>query len=383
MQRRILAAIASILALTFAEVVTITAPAQAATITSTQIDCSVGSSSDQTVATALVSGDSLAVSYDNCNGFTVSWSGFSSSASIAGQTRSSGYSENGNNSETGTLTNFDGTVAASNPLFTITNGTKTFRILQSSSVWTARTPTAGTVGTSYTYQFAATGGTNYVVSSGSVPTGLSLSSSGELSGTPTQPGTYTFTVSATVSSASNSAGSISMTIAGAPITKITICHRTRATTNPYVLITVSVNSVIGSGGSNGHDDHNTTRTNTTNPTTNAITPGSGPFDTSFTYPANRKWWGDIIPPFTYTDGTTRTYAGLNWSSDWLTPNPVGGSANDWLEDSEFATSIRTAPGVNTNSVYYKAVEQCMNLSSGSQSTKSAAMDTPRSTSMCR
>ncbi len=156
---------------------------------------------------------------------------------------------------------------------------------------------------------------------------------------------------------------------------MTICHRTRATTNPYVLITVSVNSVIGSGGGNGHSNHNTTSTNLVNPTTNGITPGSGPFDTSWTYASNRKWWGDIIPPFTYSSGS---YAGLNWGpstgTTWAWPNPTTTSATDWLQASEFATAVSAAP----SSTYKTAVEQCMDLgASGAQSVKSAAMDTPQ------
>lgn len=35
--------------------------------------------------------------------------------------------------------------------------------------------------------------------------------------------------------------------------KVTICHRTHATTNPYRMITVSMSSIVGNGNSgNGH-----------------------------------------------------------------------------------------------------------------------------------
>ncbi|MBI4811173.1 MAG: putative Ig domain-containing protein, partial [Ignavibacteriales bacterium] len=58
----------------------------------------------------------------------------------------------------------------------------------------------GTVGTSYSQTLTASGGTNpytFAVTSGSLPTGVSLSSSGVISGTPTTVGNFTFTVTAT------------------------------------------------------------------------------------------------------------------------------------------------------------------------------------------
>lgn len=63
----------------------------------------------------------------------------------------------------------------------------------------ASPPTTGTVSTAYpTYTFAASGTTpiTFMRASGTLPPGLTLASNGELSGTPTSPGTYTFTVSA-------------------------------------------------------------------------------------------------------------------------------------------------------------------------------------------
>ena len=62
------------------------------------------------------------------------------------------------------------------------------------------TLTAATVGAAYSQSFTASGGTSpytYAVTSGAVPSGMSLSSSGALSGTPTAGGTFNFTVTAT------------------------------------------------------------------------------------------------------------------------------------------------------------------------------------------
>ena len=368
---RRLAVLAIGLAVAVGPLVGMASTAQAATVQSTLINCS-STAADQTVSARIESGDTLVVNYTSCNGYDVTWSGFTAGfVSNGNNTATSPFRENGNNTEARQLTSYSGTVASGSALVTVSNGSRTFRILQAAApVWTARAPSNGVVGTSYSYTFAATGGSNYVVASGSLPNGLTLSSAGLLSGTPTRVGSYTFAVSASVGSGTESTGTVTMSVTSTSIEKVTICHRTRATTNPYVMITVSVNSVIGSGGGNGHSDHNTTRTNTTNPTTNGVTPGSGPFDTGFTYPANQKWWGDIIPPFTYSGGT---YSGLNWGPDWNTPNPAGGTAN-WLEPSEFAAAVSS-----TDDVYRRAVLECMDLtvgSAGNQSSKSAAIDTP-------
>jgi hypothetical protein len=69
-----------------------------------------------------------------------------------------------------------------------------------SPVWVSFSPPSAEVGASYSYQFAATDdGTiaSYAVASGSIPTGLTLSSAGLLSGTPTAAGTFNFVVRAT------------------------------------------------------------------------------------------------------------------------------------------------------------------------------------------
>src|SRR5262249_50482917 len=58
----------------------------------------------------------------------------------------------------------------------------------------------GTVGIAYNQTISASGGTSpysFAVNSGTLPTGLTLSSSGALSGTPTAAGSYSFTVTAT------------------------------------------------------------------------------------------------------------------------------------------------------------------------------------------
>ena len=73
----------------------------------------------------------------------------------------------------------------------------------------------GTVGTSYTDQATATGGTSpyvFSVSTGSLPAGLSMDASGAVSGTPTVAGASTFSVTATDAKSATGTGTFTITI---------------------------------------------------------------------------------------------------------------------------------------------------------------------------
>lgn len=88
--------------------------------------------------------------------------------------------------------------------------------------FTADTPTtSGVAGTSYpSYTFAAASSPSasitFGVGSGALPPGLTLDSSGLLSGTPTAAGTYTFAVTATNGSGSTTTSTITVTIGANP-----------------------------------------------------------------------------------------------------------------------------------------------------------------------
>jgi hypothetical protein len=74
----------------------------------------------------------------------------------------------------------------------------------------------GTVGTAYTGTITATGGTSpytYAVTSGTLPAGLSLSSGGAVTGTPTTAATSAFTVTATDANGSTGSRAYSVTVA--------------------------------------------------------------------------------------------------------------------------------------------------------------------------
>ena len=79
-------------------------------------------------------------------------------------------------------------------------------------------PGDGVVGQDVGYQFGAKGlpQPTYAIADGALPPGLTLAGDGFLSGKPTATGTYTFKVSATNTSGSQTAGPITMTVLGVP-----------------------------------------------------------------------------------------------------------------------------------------------------------------------
>ena len=123
---------------------------------------------------------------------------------------------------------------------------------------------------------------------------------------------FTLTLALTFGFTTN-LGVLSSSAANRNSEKVTICHRTSAVTNPYRMITVSVNSIVSN---NGHDNtvHNH-EVNSANP--GVFNPAGQP---NGVYAPNAKKWEDIIPAFFYnvTQGqtVTRTYfAGRNWTTE--------------------------------------------------------------------
>jgi hypothetical protein len=96
---------------------------------------------------------------------------------------------------------------------------------------TSTTLPSGTVGVTYaTQQLTATGGTNtytWTIASGTLPAGLTLSSSGAISGTPTASGVSAFVVSATDGNGQSIPGNLSITVAAATKSPPKTPHPTR------------------------------------------------------------------------------------------------------------------------------------------------------------
>lgn len=84
--------------------------------------------------------------------------------------------------------------------------------------------TNGKVGTAYTsVSLMATGIAPYAVTATGLPAGMSVSSAGVLSGTPTATGTYMITLSARDSAGTTGTGSVSIIIDAAPVTPPNVC----------------------------------------------------------------------------------------------------------------------------------------------------------------
>ena len=115
------------------------------------------------------------------------------------------------------------------------------------SITTSSLPN-GTVGTAYSQALAASGGTGgYVwsVSAGALPTGLSLSTGGTISGTPTAAGTANFT--ATVTDSSHQSASKALSIAVNPPLTVTTASLPAGTVG-----TAYSQTLAASGGTGGY-----------------------------------------------------------------------------------------------------------------------------------
>lgn len=158
-----------------------------------------------------------------------------------GLSLSSGGSITGTTSATGTFT------------FTITatdasgyTGSQSYSITISSAPTITVSPSSlanGTVGTAYSQTISASGGLgphSFAVTSGSVPTGLSLGVGGGLSGTPNTAGTYNFTVTATSADSFTGSQFYSVTISNAVVYNETFSNSTSTPTeNVSFSITVT------------------------------------------------------------------------------------------------------------------------------------------------
>ena len=115
---------------------------------------------------------------------------------------------------------FSGTLTASNGIGS--NATQAFSItINQAPTFTSSTPTnSGTFNTAYNFTCTASGfpAPSFSVAAGALPTGLSLSTSGVISGTPTAAGTYTGTLSASNGIGSAASQSFSITIQKAAAT---------------------------------------------------------------------------------------------------------------------------------------------------------------------
>lgn len=139
-------------------------------------------------------------------------------------------------------------------------------------------------------------------------------------------------ITTTVTFTAGGGGGISYT----QLDRVTICHRTHSTTNPYVFITIAASAIVkGDSTKNGHAWHS--------PDKNRYDGTIGVYDSTKTYKGNNKLWGDIIPPF-QDKATGGQFAGLNWDASWSTPTATTQSSGEVFTKASFRTA--TTGGTN-------------------------------------
>ncbi|WP_210184550.1 putative Ig domain-containing protein, partial [Rhizobium sp. YK2] len=156
------------------------------------------------------------------NAITLNLSGGAASSVAVGTQASHGTATASGTSITYTPTaSYSGpdsfTYTATNAAGTSSPATVTITVSPPTITLGPATLTSGAVGTTYNQTVSAAGGTSsytYAVTSGALPNGLSLTTTGAISGTPTAAGSFTFTITATDSSTGTGpfTGSISYTL---------------------------------------------------------------------------------------------------------------------------------------------------------------------------
>ena len=160
------------------------------------------------------------------------------------------FTDNGDRTATLAGTPAAGTAGTYPLTFSATSGTATpvtqaFTLTvgcQAITVTPAGALPDGSINTSYSQAFAATGGTaphTFAISAGAPPPPLTLSPTGVLSGTPTQAGTFTFTVTATDALACSGSVSATLTISCPVITVTPTTVPDAMATVPYGPVTFS------------------------------------------------------------------------------------------------------------------------------------------------
>jgi hypothetical protein len=222
------------------------------------ISSSSSSSSTLTISTAILSSGVVGTYYSSTLAATggsapFTWA-LSSSSLPAGLTMSSAGVISGTPT-TAATNNF--TVVCYDTASHVTTGTLSIYISSSSSSTITISTTSlssGVVGTYYSSTLAAIGGSGsytWALSSGSLPTGLTLSSSGTIYGTPTTTSTYTFTLLCYDTASHSTTGTLSIYISSTSSSSSTITISTTSLASGVVGTSYST-TLAATGGSGSY-----------------------------------------------------------------------------------------------------------------------------------
>src|SRR5450830_520423 len=175
-----------------------------------------------------------------------------SSALPAGMTLSTAGVISGTPTATGVFVFGAQITDSTTPTALTTTKNYSFTVAAPVLVITPASPPAGAVSQAYSQQFSTSGGTSgytYVVESGTLPTGLNLSASGLLSGTPTATGTFNFVLKSTDSSGGGGPYaktiSLSLTINALPVPTVSSISPTSGSTAGGTSVIITGTNLTG------------------------------------------------------------------------------------------------------------------------------------------
>lgn len=221
-------------------------------------------------------------------------------------------------------------IVATNASFTDTAGPFTLVIAAPADeqiTWSNQPNNPGTVGVPYSTQFNGTNVTTYSIFSGTVPPGLTLSSSGLLSGTPTTAGTYQFAINGANAFSSVAVGPIIVVI-GLPVTWVTATDPPNGALNTAYTTTFKANNAVNYVIASGQLPTGVTL----NASTGVL---SGTPITSTQYPftikaSNGGASSATSTQFNLTITTPYNYGPGGTYSGWNLPNPDGYTDISWI-----------------------------------------------------
>jgi hypothetical protein len=222
-------------------------------------------------------------------------------------------------------------------------------------VWS--TPAAGALtdfaaSAAYSIQFTATNAVSYAVQSGTLPTGLSLSSGGLLSGTPSAAGSFSFTIRATGNAANSTADrSWTQLVATTPswVTSASI-----ANTSEAVLYSTTLSA------------------SNANPTGYSVVSGSLPTGASLTSAGVLSGTPTVLGTYSFTVRALSTTSAIIWTDRVFTQtvvalpvwsSPAAGAFTDFAAGSAYSQQF-TATNTVSYSVQTGAIPSGLSLSAG-------------------
>ena len=249
------------------------------------------------------------------------------------------------NSSTGTITGTSSTAGSYSFTIKAENAAGSVTQMFTDSLfvtpsWTDNTLVAFTYNTAYSDGVSATGSPTYTISSGSLPTGLSLnSSSGAVTGTPTYYGTYSFQIKA-----ENETGSVTQNFSGA-IYRAPFWTDSTLTTPTY---NVSYSNGVTA---DGYDAAYYTISSGSLPAGFSLNNSTGAVTGTYTYPINNSSF-----TYNFTIRATNSVGNVEQAFTWVIAIPFSASGGTITTSGGYTVHTFTSSGTFTVDSGSKSVE---------------------------